>query len=360
MRIVFQGGDNMFGRAVQLTLPYQTEGDDQITDSQSAQLYLDQILPGVDIGDLRDQNVRGEYLWGDVPFDLGEDVRILNLEAAPTLTINNPDIPAKTIHYHVNMYNIPLIFSKFAAPIVLSMANNHTIDMGKTALTQETLKFIPNSVGVGNNIIRATEPKRIGNLAIYAFGAGCSGVPSDWAATSTSSGIAYLPPIDSDANVDAAFSIIQQSIRAEDYNRCICISIHWGPNWASTSGDNQPYRVKLAHRLIDEAGVSIIYGHSSHHIRGIELYRGKLILYGAGDFINDYENISSKYDTGGALFIVDLNDDYTFKDLNLIPFEVKKLQCKRIVDVRRIRALLRFINDQSKRDCMNPLLLSIY
>lgn len=33
-------------------------------------------------------------------------------------------------------------------------------------------------------------------------------------------------------------------------------------------------------------------GHSSHHPRPIEAYRGKLILYGCGDCIDDYEGIT--------------------------------------------------------------------
>ena len=43
--------------------------------------------------------------------------------------------------------------------------------------------------------------------------------------------------------------------------------------------------------MIDEANVDLVHGHSSHHPRGMELYRGKLIVYGCGDFINDYEGI---------------------------------------------------------------------
>ncbi len=34
-----------------------------------------------------------------------------------------------------------------------------------------------------------------------------------------------------------------------------------------------------------------MFGHSSHHPRPIEVYRHKLILYGCGDVINDYEGI---------------------------------------------------------------------
>ena len=43
--------------------------------------------------------------------------------------------------------------------------------------------------------------------------------------------------------------------------------------------------------LIDNAAVDIIHGHSSHHIKGIEIYKGKPVIYGSGDFINDYEGI---------------------------------------------------------------------
>ena len=48
----------------------------------------------------------------------------------------------------------------------------------------------------------------------------------------------------------------------------------------------------LAHRPIDECVVDVVHGHSSHHPKPIEVYNGKLILYGCGDFLNDYEGIS--------------------------------------------------------------------
>jgi len=68
----------------------------------------------------------------------------------------------------------------------------------------------------------------------------------------------------------------------------LVISIHWGKNWGYGVPAEQR---EFAQRLIDEAGVDIIHGHSSHHVKGIEVYRGKLIIYGCGDFMNDYEGI---------------------------------------------------------------------
>jgi poly-gamma-glutamate capsule biosynthesis protein CapA/YwtB (metallophosphatase superfamily) len=63
------------------------------------------------------------------------------------------------------------------------------------------------------------------------------------------------------------------------------VSIHWGSNWGyEVHGD----QVRFARRLID-GGVDLIHGHSSHHPRLIEVYRGKLVVYGCGDCIDGHE-----------------------------------------------------------------------
>ena len=64
-------------------------------------------------------------------------------------------------------------------------------------------------------------------------------------------------------------------------------SIHWGSNWGY---DIPPKQIAFAYRLIEE-GVTIVHGHSSHHVKAIEVFKGCLILYGCGDFLTDYEGI---------------------------------------------------------------------
>ena len=67
------------------------------------------------------------------------------------------------------------------------------------------------------------------------------------------------------------------------------LSIHWGENW----GYQIPRRQTLfARKLVDVAGIDMVHGHSSHHPKGIEIYKNKPILYGCGDFLNDYEGIA--------------------------------------------------------------------
>jgi len=72
--------------------------------------------------------------------------------------------------------------------------------------------------------------------------------------------------------------------------RIVVVSIHWGGNWGY---DVPREHVDFAHALI-AAGASIVHGHSSHHVRPIEVHRGGLILYGCGDFLTDYEGIGQR------------------------------------------------------------------
>ncbi|MBS0001071.1 MAG: CapA family protein [Cyclobacteriaceae bacterium] len=86
------------------------------------------------------------------------------------------------------------------------------------------------------------------------------------------------------------------------------------------------------HRMIDEAGVDIIHGHSSHHPRGIEIYKNKPIIYGAGDFINDYEGIGGHEEYRGDLTLMYFLDirlqDQDLERMILIPLKIENMQLK--------------------------------
>ena len=111
-----------------------------------------------------------------------------------------------------------------------------------------------------------------------------SGTPRGWAATNESAGVNLLTEL-SEAGAIRVADEIARVARPHDL---IIVSVHWGPNW----GYEIPHEHRsFAHALIDRADVSIIHGHSSHHPKAVEVYRNRLILYGCGDFINDYEGI---------------------------------------------------------------------
>jgi poly-gamma-glutamate synthesis protein (capsule biosynthesis protein) len=105
----------------------------------------------------------------------------------------------------------------------------------------------------------------------------------------------------------------------------VVASVHWGENWGYHIPGEQ---VRFAHHLIDIAAVDVIHGHSSHHPKGIEVYKNKPILYGCGDFINDYEGISGYEefrDDLALMYFVTL-DGATGR---LVRFEMVALQMQR-------------------------------
>jgi poly-gamma-glutamate synthesis protein (capsule biosynthesis protein) len=108
------------------------------------------------------------------------------------------------------------------------------------------------------------------------------------------------------------------------------MSIHWGGNWGYQI---PPAHRHFAHRLVDEVGVDIVHGHSSHHPMAIEVYRDRPILYGCGDFINDYEGIRGYEEFRSDLvlgYFVSMNPDAaTLDSLVLTPFQLRQLRLNR-------------------------------
>ena len=102
--------------------------------------------------------------------------------------------------------------------------------------------------------------------------------------------------------------------------------------------------------MVDEAGVDIIHGHSSHHPKGIEVYRGKPILYGCGDFLNDYEGITGyeQYRSELVLMYFATMDASTrnLVRLEMTPLEIRRFRLNR-VSTRDARWLRDSLSQQS-------------
>jgi poly-gamma-glutamate synthesis protein (capsule biosynthesis protein) len=127
----------------------------------------------------------------------------------------------------------------------------------------------------------------LGRLLVFAFGCASSGIPRGWAALPERSGVGLLP----ESGPSAASSVAAAVARHRQAGDIVVASLHWGGNWGFAVPRSER---ALAHALIDEAGVDLVHGHSSHHAKAIEVYHDRLVLYGCGDFINDYEGIDGK------------------------------------------------------------------
>ena len=220
--------------------------------------------------------------------EVAPDVRAMNLETS--VTRSNEFAPGKGVHYRMSPANLPCLAA--ARPDACAVANNHVLDFGRRGL-DETLDALAaaglRAVGAGRDIAAARQPAVVpvdggGRVLVFSLGVGSSGIPASWAATSERSGVDLVPTL-SDAAADGFVDRLQGQKRAGDI---VVASVHWGSNWGY---DISPDQVRFAHRLID-GGVDVVHGHSSHHPRPIEVYRDKIVLYGCGDFIDDYEGIT--------------------------------------------------------------------
>jgi poly-gamma-glutamate synthesis protein (capsule biosynthesis protein) len=135
-----------------------------------------------------------------------------------------------------------------------------------------------------------------GRVLVFAFAAGSSGVPASWAAREDKPGVDALP----DLSEATAAGICERVRRVKSRGDLVVASIHWGSNW---DYDVPVDHVRFAHWLVD-GGVDLVHGHSSHHPRPMEVYRKRLILYGCGDFINDYEGIEGYEEYRGDLVLM--------------------------------------------------------
>ncbi len=276
------------------------------------------------------RRVNPDYIWGDALNVMERDppdIRIINLETS--ITDSGTHAAAKGIHYRMHPNNIDCIAAAKIDCCVL--ANNHVLDWGQRGLldTLDTLDAAGiGHAGAGRNRREARAPwiKEVpgkGRVLVFGVGHGSSGVPRSWAAGEITPGVAYI----SDLTEQAAGELAERIDRERRDGDFIIVSVHWGPNWGYQIDEAQ---TAFAHALIDTAGVDLIHGHSGHHRKAAEVYKGRLILYDCGDFINDYEGIQ-----GNEAFRPDLMLMYRLSldvpekrltEVQILPFRLRKFR----------------------------------
>ena len=291
-------GDVMTGRGIDQVLPHPCDPRIHEPYVRDARTYVDLAE---DAGGPLPRPVGFSYVWGDALGILertAPDVRIINLETA--VTACDEYWPGKGINYRMHPRNIPAITA--AGIHVCTLANNHVLDWGYEGLA-ETLATLEQAgirgAGAGRNLDEAAAPAVVevavkGRVLVFGLGSVSSGIPQAWGATGATAGVHLLPDL-SETTVRAIAERVRGVKRSGDL---VVASIHWGGNWGYAIPQEE---TAFAHRLMDEADVDIVHGHSSHHVKGIEVYRGRPVIYGCGDFINDYEGIGGNEAYRGEL-----------------------------------------------------------
>ena len=324
---LFLAGDVMTGRGIDQILPHPGKPDLHEAFVKDARRYVrlaeqqNRRIP---------KPVDYRYIWGDA-LDVWQarkpDLRIVNLETS--VTTSDDYWPSKGINYRMHPRNVPCLTAAEIDCCVL--ANNHVMDWGYAGL-EETLTTLHSTgletAGAGRSIEEATQAARLsvpgkGDVLVFAVADVSSGVPKAWLAGTHRGGVNLLD----DLSRRSAGRIAEQIAAERRPGDIVILSIHWGGNWGYRIPTEQR---QFAHHLIDTGAVDIVHGHSSHHPKPLECYRGKAIIYGCGDFVTDYEGIG-----GYENYRPSLAPMY-FVTVNLHSRQVERLEIE-LLRLRRFR-----------------------
>ncbi len=345
--VLFLGGDVMTGRGIDQILPHA--GDPVIYEPymRNANGYVE-LAERVN-GPIH-RPVGFSYIWGDALAELeraAPDARIINLETS--ITRSEDYWKGKGIQYRMHPANIRCLTA--AGIDFCSLANNHVLDWGYDGL-DETIGALQKAnikaAGSGRNFKEAEAPAVIdlrekGRVVVFAFGAVSSGIPASWAASSHEPGVNLLKDY-SDEAVERIRELVHQVEREGDI---VVASIHWGSNWGYGI---PPEHRRFARSLIDRAGIDVVHGHSSHHVRPIEVYKNRPIIYGCGDFLNDYEGIGGyeqyRNDLTLMYFVTIEPSSGALKQFRMTPMRIKRFQL-----IRVLRADAVWLAETLNREC---------
>lgn len=341
---LFLGGDLMCARGIDRILPHP--GDPQLYEA-----FVKHAEDYVQLAERRNGPVPRPadfaYVWGVALEEMRRrrpDLRLVNLETA--VTARGQPQP-KGINYRMNPANLPLL--EVAGIDCCALANNHVLDWGETGLLDTLHSLDAHGIahaGAGTDLRGAQAPAELplaeGRLLLFAFATEDCGVPVAWGAGPNKPGLARLEDL-SQRCLQRVARQVRGHKRPGDR---VVASIHWGGNWGFAVS---PQQIAFAHGLIDLAGVDLVHGHSSHHIKAIEVYRQHLILYGCGDLLDDYEGIdghAAYRGDLGLLYFAELDGAGRLQGLELQPTRQQRLSIQRAEGADR-----RWLHDTLAREC---------
>lgn len=195
---------------------------------------------------------------------------------------------------------------------VMSFASNHAMRWGEDAMLDTLDVMRANNIamiGAGKNIEAATQPAIIERKGTkVGFLAYCSVVPTGYWATLNRGGVAPIrastayeqfdwqpgtpPRIITRANPDDLAGMVEDIKKLRPQVDVLVVSMHWGVHFAPAV--IAMYQYEVGHAAID-AGADLIIGHHPHILKGIEVYKGKVIFFSmANCSMNPYEFIEER------------------------------------------------------------------
>jgi len=270
---------------------------------------------------IQNRSVRPEDLWSDVlPIMLAADCRLINLECV--ISSQGEAWHPETKAFHFRAHPRALDFLRAARIDGVTLANNHVLDFGTDALLDCLILLDRTGIkrtGAGATLQDALNPVLFGlpqgRIAVVAL----TDNEPDWEAAGTKPGVNYVAYHDRGLvePYRSRMAKVLSSVRRQA--DLVIVSAHVGPNWGAPSRAIQA----LARDLLD-MGADFYWGHSNHTPQGIECYKGKAILYSAGDFIDDYMVDKDERNDLSFLFMLEVEKNRIGR-IRLYPVRIEDL-----------------------------------
>ncbi|MCL5783983.1 MAG: CapA family protein [Patescibacteria group bacterium] len=267
-----------------------------------------------------------EYPWGDT-LDIFQqaDYRICNLECVISDKGQPWTITPKAFHFRSDNKNIAVL--EKARIDMVSLANNHVLDYEDEAM-MDMLEILDDGgvayAGAGMIFVEASAPtilttqKEKLKIGLIAF----TDNEPEWEASGDDDpGVFYVPVDLADKRAEYLMHQVQEAKKEANF---LIVSAHWGPNWGHRP---QPEHIPFAKALID-AGADLIFGHSAHVFQGIEIYKGKPILYSTGDFVDDYAVDEIERNDQSFIFEVEVDEKGGLRGIKLYPTVIRNMQAR--------------------------------
>jgi poly-gamma-glutamate capsule biosynthesis protein CapA/YwtB (metallophosphatase superfamily) len=267
--------------------------------------------------DERHADRRPESVWGTLLPDLRRlDGTLANLECC--ISERGTRWPGKGYYFRAGEWALPAL--DVAGIGAVSLANNHALDFGPSAL-RDTLNGLERtgieSAGAGTDRRAALEPVIVDIGAVSVAILALTDRMPAFGAGPARPGTARMGLGERSWR---ARRLVRDVLRRPAVARAdlVVASLHWGPNWTLVK---HPARRAFGRWLVD-AGVDVVHGHSAHVPHGIEVYEGAPILYDCGDLVDDYVVKESLHNDRSFLFEL-VVEDGAVAAVRLHPVEIR-------------------------------------
>jgi len=267
-----------------------------------------------------------DYPWTGVKDILSAaDVAVGNLESPAGVT--GTPVQGKSFTFRARPETLQGAVN--AGIDILTLANNHILDYGASALS-ETLDNLDQygiaRTGAGRNADEALAPavKECNGLKIGVLSFSRVIPYPGWVAGPNYPGV---------ANGWDTQKVLETIKQANSQVDVLVVSVHWGKELADYPASDQ---TRLAKAMVD-SGADVILGHHSHCLQGVAVYNKKPIFYSMGNFIFTSSSMKA---SSGAIALVNMDRDGA-RDLQVIPTRLDRGRPQVLTGEARVGEIIR-------------------